>query len=90
MHLQTWAAVGIVAGAILAVLGVVAVAIRAARALFRTLKKLDVLADDLLGDTARNMPSIVERVRTLDGKLNDHINWHNPPASNSVTPARRR
>ena len=86
----TWSAVGIIAGAILAVLAVLGMVLKALRAGYRTWKKVDRLADDLLGDAERDMPSIVERVRNLDGKLAEHISWHNPPATNGLPVTVRR
>lgn len=61
-----------VAAVILTVAGVATVL----RQAWRTWKKLDVLADNLLGDADRGVPSLVDRVKAVDAKLDDHLAWH--------------
>ncbi|HEU4541761.1 MAG TPA: hypothetical protein VFR23_11605 [Jiangellaceae bacterium] len=79
-----WQQVGTVCVAILAVLTLVGLVYRKVirpvlRAAWRTIRRLNLVADDLLGDKARKIPSMTERMAALEGKLDDHLSWHNDP-----------
>lgn len=82
MGLEKWQAIGIVAGSITAVLILAAVVVRGVRRMFisvrNTVRKLNKMADDLVGDRGRGVPSITERVLLLDRKLDEHLAWHQP------------
>ncbi|HEU4541373.1 MAG TPA: hypothetical protein VFR23_09630 [Jiangellaceae bacterium] len=82
--LAEWQALGIVCGAIVAVLTLIGLVYRRVvrpvwRAAWRTIRRLNLVADDLLGDKARKIPSMTERMAALEGKLDDHLSWHNDP-----------
>lgn len=91
MGVDQWQQVGVVAGALIAVFTLVGLIWRKAvrpvwKAAWRTIRRLDQVADDLLGDEAKGVPSMVTRVRSLDAqvreldqKLNEHIAQHGGP-----------
>ncbi len=95
-HLDFWSALGIVCGALIALLTLVGLIWRwVVRPVWRTIKRLNEVADDLLGDRERNIPSLTERLRTqaaataqLREALDEHLAWHRPPV-NGPRPAVR-
>lgn len=85
MGLDKWQAIGIVAGSITAVLVLLALVVRAVRRMFtsvrNTVRKLNKMADDLVGDRRQGVPSITDRVLQLDRKLDEHLAWHQPTSN---------
>lgn len=108
MGVDEWQQVGVVSGALLAVLTLVTMIWRRVvrpvwTATWRTIRRLDQVADDLLGDAAKGVPSMVDRMGRLEGaqadlarQLAEHIEWHGggPGRTNGrppvPTPAPRR
>lgn len=89
--IEEWQAVGVVCGAILAVAALMGLIYRGVvrpvwRAAWRTIKRLNLVADDLLGDSAKKIPSMTQRMAALERKLDDHLSWHADPKGR---PARR-
>lgn len=81
MAVDLWQQVGMVCGALIALLTLVGLVwtkgIRPMwRSAWRILHRLDQVADDILGDRTKGKPSIVDYVRAVDGKLTEHLNWH--------------
>jgi hypothetical protein len=77
MHLDQWAALGIVCGALLSLLTLVGVLYRwAVLPVWRTLRRLNEVADQLLGDKAKRIPSMTERMVAIEQKLQEHLDWH--------------
>jgi hypothetical protein len=63
MHLDFWQALGVVCGALITAGTLIGLTIRwVVRPVWRTIRRLNLVADDLLGDKARHMPSLAERV----------------------------
>ena len=70
MALEDWQALGIVCGALIAFLTLVGLTWRwGVRPVWRTLRRLNEVADLLLGDKDRDVPSLQDRL----GVLNDRI-----------------
>ena len=82
--LDFWQSVGIVCGGILALLTLAAMIYRKLvrpmwRAAWRTIKRLNQVADDLLGDEAKRIPSMTARMASLEVKFDEHLSeWHTP------------
>ena len=84
MRLDQWAALGIVCGALLSLAGLIGVLYRwVVLPVWRTLRRLNEVADQLLGDRAKKIPSMTERMialeegqRELRGQLQEHLDWH--------------
>lgn len=88
MMRDVWSQVGIICGALIALFTLLGLVwTKAVRPMFRGTKRfvrrMNQVADDLLGDQARGIPSMIDRqVRTekavaeLDRKLNEHILAH--------------
>ncbi len=61
--LDFWQAVGVVSGALIAAGTLIGLTYRwVVRPMWRTMKRLNLVADDLLGDKARQVPSLAERM----------------------------
>jgi hypothetical protein len=43
---------------------------------WRTLRRLNEVADQLLGDKTKHIPSMTERMTALETKLDEHLTWH--------------
>lgn len=79
-----------VAGGMLALLMLVGVIWRKAirpmiRAIWRTIKRLNQVADDLLGDDAHHIPSMTARLAGLEDKLSEHLKWHSASGRENST-----
>jgi hypothetical protein len=86
VHLDFWADIGIVCGALLALAAVIAGGARIMRALWRRARREEDLRDMLLGDAERGIPSISQRIESLAEQVGDlrllldeHIRWHSTP-----------
>jgi len=91
MSLDRWQALGVVCGSLIALLTLIGLLYRwVVRPVWRTLRRLNEVADQLLGDKAKRIPSMTERMTTLETKLDEHLAWHQPrDRSNGQTaPAR--
>jgi len=94
--LDDWQAIGIICGALLALLTLVGVLYRKViRPVFRSMKLAARLLEQLVGDPDDGIPSLMERLARFDAnqsemarKLDDHLEWHaNPggrPAKSTV------
>jgi hypothetical protein len=97
MSLDSWQALGIVCGALLALTTLVGLVYRKVirpvwRAAWRTIKRFNLVADQLLGDKEKGIPSMTERMSKLEKQLGEHLEWHDPkrrangPRPGSVQP----
>ena len=89
--LDFWQAIGIICGAIIAVLTLLGLLYtKAVRPMFRGLKRLGLMADLFLGDRTKGLPSLPEQVNALRSELRDHVNtWHAPqPGGTDLPPSR--
>lgn len=84
MRLDFWQALGIVSGALVALFTLIGLVYRwVMRPVWRTIRRLNLLADDLLGDRTRGIPSLTQRLQTqteqtahLANRLDEHLSWH--------------
>jgi hypothetical protein len=92
--LDDWQAVGIVCGALIALLTLIGLIYRwVARPVWRTLRRLNEVADQLLGDKRLQIPSMTERMKALEAgqavlnaKLAEHLEWHGRPSGQPARP----
>lgn len=84
MRLDDWQALGVICGALVALCALLGIVYRwVVRPVWRTIRRLNEVADDLLGDKARNIPSLTQRlaaqteqVAQLGRRLDEHLTWH--------------
>ena len=82
--LDTWQAIGIVCGALLAALTLLGVLYtKAVRPMWRAFKRLGLMADLFLGDREKNLPSLPEKVDALRAELHAHVQTYHVPAPGS-------
>jgi hypothetical protein len=91
MRLDLFQSIGVVCSALLALGTLIVVVLRKVvrpvwRAAWRTIRRLNQVADDLLGDKEKKIPSMTERMSALETKLDEHLVWHNPTKTNGPTP----
>lgn len=95
MDIQAWQELGIICGALLA-LGTLTGLIwrRVVQPVYRLIRRLNQVADVLLGDRVKKIPSLQERLdnmvmqaevhaqatRALERQLAEHIEWHSARA----------
>ncbi|HEU4539665.1 MAG TPA: hypothetical protein VFR23_00935 [Jiangellaceae bacterium] len=90
MSLEDWQALGIVAGALVAVLIVLAWTARGMRRMWHLMRKANRWLDQALGEPPRDgqpgRPSLMQRVEaietrmgSMEAKLTGHLEWHNEP-----------
>lgn len=95
MTINDWQELGIVCGALLALGTLIGLTYRAViRPVWRTIKRLNQVADILLGDRARAIPSLPERLdhivskaAALDQQMQAHLEWHATRARARPRPA---
>lgn len=94
MSLEDWQALGVVCGSLIAVLTLLGLAARGLRrmwrAAWRTIRRLNEVADDLLGDEQKGIPSMTDRVQMLDRRLAEHLEWHASPGGQPARPVAGR
>ena len=98
MTLDDWQALGIICGALLALLTLLNLAWRKVlRPMFRSMRMAARLVEQLIGDPADGIPSLMDRLadfnaRQLDiqAKLDDHLAWHASPGGRPATPVAPR
>lgn len=90
---------GAAAVALVAILGAAVKVGQVLRAVWRTINRLNEVADDLLGDKAKGIPSMKDRVTAIEKFQREdlrsvHSAWHleepQPYANGPVPPRRRR
>jgi hypothetical protein len=88
--LDAWQSIGIVCGALLAVLTLIGLLYtKAVRPMFRGLKRLGLMADLFLGDRTKGLPSLPDQVNALRSELRAHVDtWHAPPPGGTDVPSR--
>lgn len=97
MSLEDWQALGVVAGALVAVLVVLAWTARGMRRMWHLMRKANRWLDQALGEPPRDgqpgRPSLMQRVEGLERQVaevktavDEHQAWHNAPGGR---PARR-
>lgn len=84
LHLDFWQALGIVCGALAALLALLGLIYRwLVRPVIRIIRRLNEVADLLLGEPARGdrpaRPSMAERMSTMERLLNEHLASHGGP-----------
>jgi len=50
-------------------------------------RKLNRWLDQALGDKQAGLPSLMERVESIETKLADHLQWHADPGGRPAKPA---
>jgi DNA anti-recombination protein RmuC len=81
----------IVLGVLIALLTAIGLIAKGLRAVWRTLRRANQYFDEVNGDRERGIPSMAERVRTIEQDLRAHTENHNPPMSaNRGRPVRTR
>ncbi len=95
MSVDDWQAVGIVAGAMLAVLTLAGLVYRKGlqpmwRAGRRAYKRANEAVDQILGDKAKGILSLSERIATLEQAQREHSEWHANPAGQPAKPVQPR
>jgi hypothetical protein len=92
-RLDQWQALGVVCGSLIALLTLVGLIYRwVVRPVWRTLRRLNQVADQLLGDKARRIPSMTERMTSLEQTFGEHLQQHQvyDRAPNGPRPARQQ
>jgi hypothetical protein len=86
-----WQTFGIICGAILAALTLIGFVWRkVVLPVFRVIRRLNEVADQLLGDKAKRIPSMTERMSALEQGLREHMEWHSQSGrTNGPRPAPR-
>lgn len=87
MTIEDWQAVGIVSGALLALLSLAGLVYRKViRPMWRSLKLAARLIEQLVGDPDEGVPSLMDQLAalrqsdaSLARKLDDHLEWHANP-----------
>lgn len=92
VSLEDWQALGIICGALLALFGLVGLVYRKVvrpvwRAAWRTIRRLNQVADDLLGDETKGIPSMTQRMAIHEQMLAEHLEWHGSPRGVPARPA---
>lgn len=77
MSLDQWAAIGVVCGAILGAAAVCFLLARGIRRMWHLMRKVNRLLDQTLGSPGR--PSLMDRVTSIEEKLEEHLHWHTDP-----------
>jgi hypothetical protein len=76
-RLEQWQALGVVCGSLIALLTLVGLIYRwVVRPVWRTLRRLNEVADQLLGDKVRKIPSMTERMASLEQTFGEHLQQH--------------
>jgi hypothetical protein len=92
---EQWQEIGIVCGALIALLTLIGllytkVARPVWRAAWRTIRRLNEVADDLLGDKAKGVPSMTQRMAAVERGQREHLDWHSARGrANGPQPAGR-
>lgn len=87
MHLDDWQALGIVCGSLIALLTLIGLLYRwVVRPVWRTLRRLNLVADQLLGDKVRKIPSMTDRMKAIERGLQEHLDWHRVAARHGGAP----
>ena len=87
--LDQWQALGVVCGSLIALLTLIGLIYRwVVRPVWRTIRRLNEVADQLLGDPRRKIPSMTERMTALEKAFGEHMTeWHQPrPRPNGPAP----
>jgi hypothetical protein len=96
MRLEDWQAIGIVSGALIALISLVGLLHRKlVRPMWRAIKMWTKVAEQLLGDKDRGIPSLMEQLNTLaenqmaqGRQLAAHLEWHAEPGGQPAAPVR--
>ena len=86
MNPERWAAavtwliqLGAISISIAAVLGLCSWAARGLWRVWRLGRKLNRWLDQALGDKEAGLPSLMDRIESIEGQLADHLEWHSDP-----------
>lgn len=100
MSVEDWQAVGIVSGALLAVLTLAGLIYRKLvrpmwRAARKAFRRVDEVADEILGDKAKGIPSLKAQIAAQGEQLAEqgrliaeHLEWHGQPGGRAAGPTR--
>lgn len=91
MRLEHWQSLGVISGTLLALVSLVGLLWRRVvrpvwRAAWRTIRRLNQVADDLLGDPAKKIPSLRQRLEDLERTQVEHLQWHASPPGPPARP----
>lgn len=95
MTVEDWQAVGIVCGAILAALTLIGVVYRKGirpmwNAGRRAYRRANEAVDQILGDKAKGILSLSERIKQLEQAQREHSEWHAGPGGQPARPVQPR
>jgi hypothetical protein len=98
VHLEDWQALGIVCGALLALLALVGtLARKVVRPMWRFLRSATQLVEQLTGDKDKGVPSLMDRLEMLNNnqteqgrRLSEHLEWHGNPGGQPARPTPTR
>ncbi|HEX6968880.1 MAG TPA: hypothetical protein VF174_08760 [Micromonosporaceae bacterium] len=98
MSVDDWQAVGIVSGAILAVLTLASLLYRKlVRPMWRAIRMWTRVAEQLLGDREHGVPSLMDQLQSLaenqmlqGRQLAEHLEWHADPGGQPAGPVRSK
>jgi hypothetical protein len=77
MRLDQWQALGIVSGSLVALLTLTGLLYRwVVRPVFRLIKRLNAWLDSVNGDRGNGVPSLLDRVKSIEQKQQEHLDWH--------------
>jgi len=89
-HLEWWQNVGIFAATVSGVLALLGWAARGLQRMWHLGRKLNRWLDQALGDKEAGLPSLMERVESIETKLGDHLEWHGDPHAQPARPVQPR
>jgi hypothetical protein len=98
MRLEDWQGLGVICGALLALVTLIGVLRRkVVSPVWRAIKVFTRLGEQLLGDPERGLPSLMDRLEMLNTaqteqgrKLAEHLEWHGNPAGQPARPSPTR
>lgn len=84
MTVNEWQNVGIICGALLALFTLLGLVWRRGlhpmlKAVRRAVATVDKIGDEILGDRAKGIPSMADRVTAVEKRLAEHVDEHMPP-----------
>lgn len=95
MTVEDWQAIGIVAGSMLAVLTLAGLVYRKGlqpmwRAGRRAYRRANEAVDQILGDKAKGIPSLSDRIAKVEQAQAEHSQWHANPGGQPAKPVQPR
>jgi hypothetical protein len=78
-HLDWWQQLGIFLATVSGALALLGWSARGLQRMWHLGRKLNRWLDQALGDKEAGLPSLMERVESIEEKLSDHLEWHGSP-----------